>query len=278
MQELLPPDLRAGRPEAAPSERQLAQTRRARPELRLSARDGDRDDRSRTLSAIELLLGSLSSAGAALLVHALWAPGAILGAAVTPVVIALLTELLRRPVDLVVGVRPRLRRVPTRRGVMVVGDGETIRVYRARPRWTLAIATGLLAFAIGGASLTLSESLLDRSLVDPGSRSTLLQRPHPADQAPAARQPAPPAESRSATSDPHTRDTSRLDRALRPRRADRARPATTGARPTGIPTPTSTATPSPTSTPLPSPSSSPAPSATAAPSQPPPGDTGTGSS
>ena len=76
--------------------------------------------RSGGLSAKTLLIAGAASAAAALVIPMLWRPGTVFAAAMTPVVVALVTELLRRPVETVSAVRraahrarhrdPRLRR------------------------------------------------------------------------------------------------------------------------------------------------------------------------
>jgi len=135
------------------------------------------EGRRSPLSPGDLLVGSLASAGAALVIHELWAPGALIGAALTPVLIALLTELLRRPVDRVATLRPsRHPAAPGRRTARVI-DGTPVRIYRVRPRWRLALAGGLLAFALGAGGLTAFERLADRSLADRDANTTLFDRP-----------------------------------------------------------------------------------------------------
>jgi hypothetical protein len=104
------------------------------------------------LSPSALLIAAASSAAAAVAVHALWAPGTVPSAALTPVLVAVFDELLRRPAE-------HLRAVARE---------------RARPDWWRAFATGAIAFAIGAATLTGTEMLLDRALGDASGRTTLL--------------------------------------------------------------------------------------------------------
>jgi hypothetical protein len=135
------------------------------------------------LSLTTLTIGSVSSAAAAVVVHHLWRSGTILGAAATPVLVALFAEALRRPVERVT-VRSRRR----------FARGEPIRIYRSRPRWTPIVLTGAAAFAVGAAGLTASEALLQRSIAEPSSRTTLFGgRPHhvPTESEPASRRAAP---------------------------------------------------------------------------------------
>ena len=62
------------------------------------------------LSAKTLLIAGAASAAAALVIPMLWRPGTVFAAAMTPVVVALVTEVLRRPVETVSAVR--VRRTP----------------------------------------------------------------------------------------------------------------------------------------------------------------------
>ena len=95
----------------------------------------DRDEKRHSLTT--LTIASLSSAAAAVVVHHLWRAGTILGAAATPVLVTLFAEALRRPVERV--------KVPARRPS---AGGESIRIYRSRPRFAPMAVTALAAFAI----------------------------------------------------------------------------------------------------------------------------------
>jgi hypothetical protein len=109
------------------------------------------------LSVMTLIIGSVSSAAAAVIVHELWRTGSIIGAAATPVLMTLIAEALRRPAERVT-VRPAL--VPA--------------------RWRLAVLTGLAAFVLGAAGLTAAEALLERSVADGHAGTTLFDtRPQP---------------------------------------------------------------------------------------------------
>jgi hypothetical protein len=127
-------------------------------------------------SLTTLIIGSVSSAAAAVVVHEIWRAGAILGAAATPVLIALFAEALRRPAE---RVTVRAWRMPARRPPLSQPSmprdvsGEPIRIYRSRPRWRLAVLTGVTAFVLGAVGLTASEALLQRSVADRGAGTTL---------------------------------------------------------------------------------------------------------
>lgn len=188
----------------------------------------DRDSSSdKGLSLTSLMVGSVSSAAAAVVVHALWEPGTIIGAAATPVLMALFAEALRRPAE----------RITLRTGA---GDAQpaTIEVHRPAWRWRKAVVTGLAAFALGAAGLTLSEAVLDRAIADRDAGTTLFDgatRSAPSPDPAASPTPEPsPTDGRSAD-EPQ-------DRARRSRGSERSGPTPT-------PTSTTTAQPTPSVTP-----------------------------
>jgi hypothetical protein len=134
------------------------------------------------LSLRTLAIASAGSLCAAMATSRLFPPGTIYTAAVTPVIVAAVSEMLNRPVDRVSELRRQRRtvemepaRVPTFRPDEPVtsgrdaplptfeganGEAPGVRVYGSRSRilhpkvW---IATGLVAFAIAAAALTLPE-------------------------------------------------------------------------------------------------------------------------
>jgi hypothetical protein len=134
------------------------------------------------LSAKTLLIAGAASAAAALVIPMLWRPGTVFAAAMTPIVVALVSELLRRPVETVSSVRVRR----TARGTAILDppapeepfdplappSAEELAVlpetapppravHRRRPlsarQWKLALATGLVAFVAVAAVFTASE-------------------------------------------------------------------------------------------------------------------------
>jgi hypothetical protein len=171
-----------------------------------------RNDESFSLST--LIVGSVSSAAAAVVVHELWRTGTIIGAAAMPVLVALIAEALRRP-------------------------AARISLRMRSPRWRLAALTGLMAFVLGAAGLTASEALLQRAVGDRDARTTLfdggLRRsaPSPPVSAPAQRV---------------------AEQARPPRKPDRrAKQPSATLTPTPSPAPSPTPQPTPTATPEPAP-------------------------
>jgi hypothetical protein len=154
----------------------------------------DRRQASAGLSVTTLLVASASSLAAALVVSKVWGGGTLIGAAVTPVIVALVSEGLHRPAKAVTSVREQraARYDPVaegRRGLRE-GDLDTARaprgsedpqrtVHRAGPRpaqsrrrLALAVVTGLAAFALAGIALTGSELVLGRSAVTASDKRT----------------------------------------------------------------------------------------------------------
>src|SRR3954449_11106703 len=83
------------------------------------------------LSVTTLMIASLSSLAAALVVSKIWGGGTLFGAAMTPVIVALVSEGLRRPATIVTSVREtRGRYDPVAEGRAGLREGD---LERARP-------------------------------------------------------------------------------------------------------------------------------------------------
>src|SRR4051794_16440587 len=159
----------------------------------------DRQQAKSGLSVTTLMIASASSLAAALVVSKLWGGGTLLGAAMTPVIVAIVSEGLRRPATVITTVRETrgarfdpvaegraglregdLQRarahVPAaavaERRVHRVSGGPTFRL--PRPRVLAAVATGLVAFVVAGVLLTGSELVLGKSVVSPSKRTTFV--------------------------------------------------------------------------------------------------------
>jgi hypothetical protein len=204
----------------------------------------------RTLSIKTLLIAAGASAAAAIVIPILWRPGTVFAAAMTPVVVALVSEMLRRPVETVSAVRVRR----TARGTAILDpppeepfdplappSAEELAVLpqtRAAPRaehrrrpltarqWKLALATGLVAFAAVTAVFTASELIAGEPVSGAGGRTTFFggsdegaEQPEPREEERGAEEPTP---SPTPTATPEITAT-----------------------PTATPVPTATATPSP---------------------------------
>jgi hypothetical protein len=145
--------------------------------------DPDRKGRG-GLSLRTLAIASAASLAAAMVTSRLFPPGTIYTAAMTPVLVAAVSEVLSRPVDRVSEIRRQRRTIvpesarvttftpdqpvapeldaqlPTFEGAN--GEGTPVSLYGRRSRMLhpkVWIATGLAAFAIAAAALTLPELL-----------------------------------------------------------------------------------------------------------------------
>ena len=143
------------------------------------------------LSMQSLLIASAASMAAAIVIHEVWRPGAILGAAVTPVIVALVSEALRKPVTRVSTLREqrglgrtttqeRRQAAPTaaapaedRFGIWEAERREPWHRRLDRRHARLALVTGVLAFAVGAFALTGAELVLGGN-VGSGAKSTTL--------------------------------------------------------------------------------------------------------
>ena len=166
----------------------------------------DRQQAKSGLSVGTLAIASLSSLAAALVVSRIWGGGTLIGAAMTPVIVAVVSEGLRRPATVITSVREtrasRFDPVAEGRAGLREGDLERARsampaaavaerrVHRAsgrsavggggfslrmpRPRVIAAVMTGLVAFVLAGVLLTGSELVLGKSVVSPSKRTTLV--------------------------------------------------------------------------------------------------------
>jgi len=206
------------------------------------------------LSAKTLLIAAAASAVAALVIPILWRPGTVFAAAMTPIVVALVSELLHRPVESVSAVR--VRRTPRGTAILDPPPEEPFdplappsaeelavlpetratprAVHRRRPltarQWKLALATGLVAFAAVAAVFTASELVAGDAISGGGNRTTFFggserkQKDSPPDEQERSKEKASPTATPEETATPEATET----------------PA-----PTETPTATPTPTPSP---------------------------------
>jgi hypothetical protein len=144
---------------------------------------GKSRDSADRLSLQTLVIASLASAAAALVTSQVWERGKVVTAALTPVIVAIVSELLHRPTERVRAVTTSRARGPAapaerfdprrlQQGAAGAASSEP-RVYRPRRRLHIKIAlvTGAVAFAIAVLALTVPE-LLAGSSVAGGGRDT----------------------------------------------------------------------------------------------------------
>lgn len=137
-----------------------------------------------------LLTTAVASALAAYVTSQLWAPGTLAAAAFTPVLVALLKEMLAKPAEVVT------RAVPVRGVVRSAsaegepdGGADTPEAIEARiaqlgeapgasspgrrRAWQVAVITGLLGFILAAVIITLPEVVSGKSLFGGGGNTTL---------------------------------------------------------------------------------------------------------
>jgi hypothetical protein len=145
-----------------------------------------------------LLLTAVASASAAYITAKVWAPGTLASAAMTPVIVALVKEGLRKPTEVVTAAVPsRVGRGRTQEVAALPDDltdqysdgapplyppprpgAETgpVNVYSVRGsrlRWRLAVITGLLGFIVCVVVYTVPEVIAGGSVGRPGHGTTL---------------------------------------------------------------------------------------------------------
>jgi hypothetical protein len=147
------------------------------------------------LSVKTLLIAGVASATAAIVIPMLWRPGTVFAAAMTPIVVALVSETLRRPVETVSSVRVRRTArgtalldpppaepfdplaPPSAEELAVLPEAATApRAEHRRPltgrQWKVALITGLAAFAIVAVLFTGTELLAGAPVAGESGRTT----------------------------------------------------------------------------------------------------------
>jgi hypothetical protein len=130
-----------------------------------------RDNQPRSgISLQTLIIASVASVAASFAVARIWGPGTLLGAAAAPVIVALVSETLRRPMRTATATA---RKVP-RRGRSSAPDPPITDAPAAhwRLRWGVALATGLAAFAIVVGVFTVPDLLAGSSITGNGQPTT----------------------------------------------------------------------------------------------------------
>ena len=186
-----------------------------------------REEESR-LQVRTLVIASLASLAAALITAQFWIAGTPIAAALTPVIVTIVSELLHRPTDAIArrvttdrtAILPqatgagspeeRQAEEPTRVARDFEGEPAATRVYRTkRPRGPgrihpkVVALTAALAFAIAAAALTLPELIAGQSL-GKGDRKTTFWGGSDRDEPEEPRQPeqTPPAETQTEEAPP----------------------------------------------------------------------------
>jgi hypothetical protein len=216
------------------------------------------------LSLKTLLIAAAASAIAAVMVPLFWERGTVFAAAMTPVIVSIVSELLKRPTEKMTAVTARrvtgggvileprpvepfdpLAPAPTEE-LEALPQTTTQRAVHKRPlsgrQWRLAIVTGLVAFAGAAGVVTASELVAGDPVSTDGGRTTFFggAKKHKDDPTPTPTPTATPTRTPTAT----------------PTRTPTATPTPTPTvTPTATPTAEATAAPqlAPTETPAPAP-------------------------
>ena len=145
--------------------------------------------KSSGISIQTLAISAAAAVAAAVVVPLVWERGTLVAAAMTPVIVALVSEGLRHPAEKLPTATSRASRRPgdaatgpepfdplpeEERGASTLDD-DPFRL-RERPpirrRWRLAVATGLVAFVLAVTALTLSELVFGGSATRDSGRTT----------------------------------------------------------------------------------------------------------
>jgi hypothetical protein len=216
------------------------------------------------LDVSTLVIAAVSSVVAATVVSRLWQAGTVMATAMTPVIVTLIKETLERPAKRVSSIATRSAPGPLARATRSVAEPppeayapppplgpdpglSEMRVYRRERatgrRWKLAIATGLLAFVIGVAVMTLPELVAGRSVVSGTHHTTIFGGRR---TAPASKTSTPTDKKTTTDQSTTTTDTQPQDTTTQPDTTTTAPGAT--APTTSAPTTTAPAQPAPTQT------------------------------
>jgi hypothetical protein len=194
------------------------------------------------ISIQTLAISAAAAVAAAVIVPMIWERGTLIATAMTPVIVALVSEALRKPAEKITAVTPLVTRrsatgaavrdpefdplPPEERGIEMREDDpfglRTRQPVVKRHHWRLALLTGVAAFAIAAVFLTTSELVLGGPATRESGRTTLIRG-----------------------SDDTERDATPT---ATPEATETAEPTAT---PEATATPTPTATPAPTETPAP---------------------------
>jgi hypothetical protein len=162
------------------------------------------EEKSSGLSLQTLLISSLSAVIAAVVVPTFWEKGSLIATAITPIVVALVSEALNRPAKAITAAAPKVARrsatgaalrSPQPTGVGARGEGPE-RVAHGAPPWSgdpddpfglraekaprrrlpvrLGIVTGLIAAVVGAGVVTASELAVFGHSISHSGRQTSL--------------------------------------------------------------------------------------------------------
>jgi hypothetical protein len=135
------------------------------------------------LNPVTLAIAAISAVAAAIVVSKIWAGGTLMATAMTPVIVAVVKEMLERPAQKIPVTVSRISQVrhsdPDALVVEEVEPGEPSEVSIYSPRggrkWKLALMTGLAAAIVAIAALTLPELVAGHSIFGSKERTTIFR-------------------------------------------------------------------------------------------------------
>jgi hypothetical protein len=202
------------------------------------------------ISIQTLVISAAAAVAAAVIVPMIWERGTLIATAMTPVIVALVSEGLRKPAEKITAVTPRVTRrsatgaavrdpdfdpLPPGEGDMAVREDDPFGL-RSRPpvkhHWKIALATGAAAFAIAVVALTMSELVFGGPATKDSGSTTFFS---------GSRQETPtPTATPTSTETPEATETAQPTATPTPTAAPTETPAPLEATPTPTPTPTAT--------------------------------------
>jgi hypothetical protein len=147
------------------------------------------DEKRSGISIQTLAISALAAVAAAVIVPMIWERGTLIATAMTPVIVALVSEALNRPAQRITSATKTVRRSATGAAVrdpdfdplppgerdVEVREDDPFGL-RGRPpvkhHWRIALATGAAAFAIAVVALTMSELVLGGPATREGGSTT----------------------------------------------------------------------------------------------------------
>jgi cell division septation protein DedD len=205
------------------------------------------EEKSSGISIQTLAISAAAAVAAAVVVPMIWERGTLVATAMTPVIVALVSEGLRKPADRLSAATKTVRRSatgaavrdpefdplpPGERDVDVRGDDPFGLRGRppARHHWKLALATGAAAFAIAVVGLTMSELVFGGPATKDGGSTTFFSGS-------TAEETATPTATPEATQTPEATETAEPTATATPTPTATETPAPLEATPTPTPTP-----------------------------------------
>jgi hypothetical protein len=149
------------------------------------------EEKKSGISIQTLAISAAAAVAAAIVVPMIWERGTLIATAMTPVIVALVSEALSKPADRLTAATKTVRRSATGASVRSpefdpLPPGERAEAVReddpyglrgkppARHHWKLALATGAVAFVIAAVFLTTSELVLGGPATRDSGRTTLI--------------------------------------------------------------------------------------------------------